>query len=68
MSIFLDTGKVEDIKQFLSYGIIDGVTTNPSILVKEGINPGINNLKNKALEIAKLIDPLPLSIEVTSND
>jgi len=68
MSIFLDTGKVEDIKQFLSYGIIDGVTTNPSILVKEGIKPGINNLKNKAIEIAKLINPLPLSIEVTSND
>ena len=39
MSIFLDTGKLDEIKKYLSYGVIDGVTTNPSILVSEGLKP-----------------------------
>lgn len=68
MSIFLDTGKIDEIKRFHGYGIIRGVTTNPSILVKEELGIKIRDLKNKFIEIAKTIDPLPLSVEVVSND
>ena len=68
MSIFLDTGKFDEIKKFLSYGIIDGVTTNPSILVSEGLKPGIKNLEKQSKKVAKLLKKLPLSIEVTSNN
>ena len=68
MSIFLDTSKVDEIIRFHNYGIIRGVTTNPTILYSEGLKPGIQNLKDISIKIANLIKPLPLSIEVTSND
>ena len=68
MAIFLDTGIFKDIKKFHNFGIIRGVTTNPSILLSEGLKFGLKNLKTKAIEIANLIYPLPLSIEVTSNN
>ena len=67
MAIFLDTGKVDEIKKFHDYGIIRGVTTNPSILIKEGLGTNLKELK-KFIEIADLINPLPLSLEVTSNE
>lgn len=66
--IFLDTGNIDEIKQYHSMGIIRGVTTNPSILVKEKIGSGNEVLKKRVLEIAEMIAPLPLSVEVTSND
>ena len=68
MAIFLDTGKVDEIKKFHDYGIIRGVTTNPSILIKEGLGTNLKELKKKFIEIADLINPLPLSLEVTSNE
>ena len=68
MSIFLDTGNFSEIKKFHKYGIISGVTTNPTILVNEGLTGGMKELKNNSLQIAKVIDPLPLSLEVTSNN
>ena len=68
MAIFLDTGKVDEIKKYHDYGIIRGVTTNPSILVKEGLGTNLQELKKKFIEIADLINPLPLSLEVTSNE
>ncbi len=67
MAIFLDTGKIDEIRRFHEYGIIRGVTTNPSILVKEGLGTSLQDLKEKFTEIADLINPLPLSLEVTSN-
>jgi len=68
MAIFLDTGKIEEIKKYYEMGIIRGVTTNPTILIKDGITGGMEGVKNRSIEIANLIDPLPLSVEVTSND
>ncbi len=68
MSVFLDTTKFTDIKKFHEYGIIRGVTTNPSILIKENSGLKINDLKKKLIEIANYINPLPLSIEVNTND
>ena len=37
MAIFLDTGKMDEIKKYNEMGIIRGVTTNPTILVKDGV-------------------------------
>jgi len=67
MAIFLDTGKIEEIKKYHSMGIIRGVTTNPTILLKDGVVGGMREVKGCSIKIAKLICPLPLSVEVTSN-
>lgn len=68
MAIFIDTGRIEDIKIYHKMGIIRGVTTNPTILLKDGVTGGMHGIKKRSIEIAELIDPLPLSVEVTSND
>ena len=49
-------------------GIIRGVTTNPTILSKEGVKGGMEGVKKRSKEIAEMISPLPLSVEVTTND
>lgn len=68
MAIFLDTGKIEEIEKFMKMGIIRGVTTNPTILLKSGVTGGKEAIKEKSIEIANLIKPYPLSVEVTTND
>lgn len=67
MGLFLDTGNIEEIKKYYEMGVIRGVTTNPTILVEEGLGGDKKNVKNRTVEIANLINPLPLSIEVTSS-
>lgn len=62
MKIFIDTANVKEIKEALSMGVIDGVTTNPSLLAKEG---------RPALEVIKEICALtngPVSAEVIALD
>jgi len=61
MKIFLDSANVKEIEKWLCYGIVDGVTTNPSIMLKDGIY----NIEEGVIKLAKLITPLPLSAEVT---
>ena len=68
MAIFLDTGNINEIKKYHDMGIIRGVTTNPTILSKEGVKGGMEGVKMRSIEIAELISPLPLSVEVTTND
>ena len=68
MPIFLDTGSLKEIDKFLKMGIIRGVTTNPTIMLKEGVTGGIKGVLIRSGEIARLITPLPLSVEVTTND
>ena len=68
MAIFLDTGKIEDVERFMRMGIIRGVTTNPTILLKAGVTGGQEAIKARSIEIAKLIAPYPLSVEVTTNE
>jgi transaldolase len=68
MAIFLDTGRIEEIEKYLKMDIIRGVTTNPTILLKSGVTGGMTGVKERSIEIAKLIAPYPLSVEVTSND
>ena len=63
MEIFVDSANIKEIARWLEYGIADGVTTNPSIMLKDGVY----DLEKGAKEIARLIKPRPLSVEVTSN-
>lgn len=68
MSIFLDTGKIEEIEKYLKFGILRGVTTNPTIIFRAGVTGGKDQIKKRLIEIATLIKPLPLSLEVNTND
>ncbi|MBI2914243.1 MAG: transaldolase [Chloroflexi bacterium] len=64
MEIFLDTANLEEIRRWLGYGLLDGVTTNPSVMLKDG---GYD-MQERAREIAQLVEPRPVSVEVTTND
>jgi transaldolase len=68
MAIFLDSGKIEEVKKYMAWGVIRGVTTNPTIFFKDGVTGGVEGMKTRAREIADLVHPYPLSLEVTSND
>jgi len=68
MAIFLDSGDITEIEKYMKMGIIRGVTTNPTILLKDGVKGGIAEIKKREIEIAKTIHPYPLSVEVTTNE
>lgn len=63
MKIFADTANIEELKELMSWGVIDGCTTNPSIVFKEG-NIDFEEHMKKVLEII----PGPVSIEVTTEE
>lgn len=67
MAIYLDTSNIEEIRKYVKMGIISGVTTNPTILQKEGMTGGMDGLKKRILEVTKLVAPHPVSVEVTTN-
>ena len=60
MKYFLDTANVEEIRQAAALGIIDGVTTNPSLIAREG-----RDFLQVIKEIAEIVDG-PISAEVIS--
>jgi len=62
MKIFLDTANLASIKKFNDMGLLDGITTNPSLMSKEGGNP-----KNAMEEITKIIKG-DVSLEVVSTE
>jgi len=62
MKFFLDTADIEAIKKYAAWGVVDGVTTNPSLIAKEGVS-----LENRIKEIAEVVDG-PISAEVISTD
>ena len=66
--IFLDTGSLEEIRKYHALGIVRGVTTNPTILAKEGVKGGWSGVEERCRQIAQLVSPLPVSVEVTTND
>ncbi len=68
MKIFIDSADIDEIKKYLSWGLCDGVTTNPTICLKCGVKGGIEGIKQRTMEIAKLIEPRPVSVEVTSEE
>lgn len=62
MKFFLDTANIDEIRNAAEYGLIDGVTTNPSLVSKEG-----RDFKEILLEITRIVDG-PISAEVVSID
>lgn len=64
MEIFLDTANVKEIRKWLEEGLVDGVTTNPSVM----LNDGVYNQERGAKEIAEVVFPRPVSVEVTTNE
>jgi len=64
VEIFVDTANLEAIQTWLDHGVVDGVTTNPSIMLAEGIY----DLQRGARRIAEIAAPRPVSIEVTTDD
>jgi len=62
MKIFLDTANLEQIKEINSWGILDGVTTNPSLVAKEGCD-----FESRIKEICDVVDG-PISAEAVSMD
>ena len=62
MKIFIDQADVKEIKEVASWGILDGVTTNPSLVAKTG-----REIKECVSEICQIVDG-PISVEVISTD
>jgi transaldolase len=62
MKFFLDTANVEQIKKFVELGLVDGVTTNPTLIAKEG-----KDFHTVIKEICEIVDG-PVSAEVVSLD
>jgi len=62
MEFFIDTGDLNEIKTAYSWGFVDGVTTNPSLVAKTG-----KNQKELITEISKIVDG-PISAEVIATD
>jgi len=62
MKFFIDTADIEQIKEVVSWGICDGVTTNPSLVAKTG-----KTLATVVAEICEVVDG-PISVEVTAID
>jgi transaldolase len=63
MKFFIDTANVDEIKQAKSWGILDGVTTNPSLIAKEGVAH-----KTRVMEIINIVGDIPVSAECVETD
>ncbi|MCL9809533.1 fructose-6-phosphate aldolase [Flavobacterium luminosum] len=66
MKFFIDTANLEQIREAQSLGILDGVTTNPSLMAKEGIT-GTNNILKHYVDICNIVDG-DVSAEVNALD
>ena len=62
MKIFLDTADIDEIRSLSETGMVDGVTTNPSLIAQSG-----RNILEATAEICELVDG-PVSAEVTATD
>jgi transaldolase len=62
MQFFIDTANIAEIREAASYGILDGVTTNPSLVAKEK-----KDFRALLMEICEIVDG-PVSAEVISTD
>ena len=60
MRIFMDTANIDEIRRGAALGVVDGVTTNPSLLAREGVE-----YRDRVLEICSVVDG-PISAECIS--
>jgi transaldolase len=66
MKFFVDTANLDQIKEAQDLGVLDGVTTNPSLMAKEGIT-GSENILNHYKAICEIVDG-DVSAEVIATD
>lgn len=66
MKFFIDTANLSEIAEAQALGVLDGVTTNPSLMAKEGIT-GAKNIQKHYLDICNIVDG-DVSAEVISTD
>ncbi|QLG43813.1 fructose-6-phosphate aldolase [Costertonia aggregata] len=66
MKFFIDTANLEQIKEAQALGVLDGVTTNPSLMAKEGIG-GRNNILKHYVDICNIVEG-DVSAEVIATD
>ncbi len=66
MKFFIDTANLDDIAEAQALGVLDGVTTNPSLMAKEGIT-GEENILNHYIKICEIVEG-DVSAEVISTD
>jgi len=66
MKFFIDTANLDEIREANDLGVLDGVTTNPSLMVKEGIS-GEANIRKHYVDICNIVDG-DVSAEVISTD
>lgn len=64
MQIFLDSADLTEIRNWLGQGVIDGVTTNPTVLLKDGIY----DVKEGVRRLGAVLGKHPISVEVTCNE
>ena len=62
MKFFLDTANIDEISEAAATGVLDGITTNPSLIAREG-----NDLEDQLIKICAVVDG-PVSAEVVSTD
>jgi transaldolase len=63
MKLFVDTGDIEEVRQAADWGVLDGVTTNPSLIAKSG-----KGFKETVLKICELVPNGDISAEVVATD
>jgi transaldolase len=66
MKFFIDTANLDEIREANALGVLDGVTTNPSLMAKEGIT-GRNNILTHYVDICEIVDG-DVSAEVIATD
>ncbi len=66
--IFIDTSITSEISKYHQMGFIRGVTTNPTIMAKDGLKGGYEEIKNRTKEISDLVMPYPVSVELLTNE
>ncbi|PVW14677.1 fructose-6-phosphate aldolase [Marixanthomonas spongiae] len=66
MKFFIDTANLDQIREAQDLGVLDGVTTNPSLMAKEGIT-GRNNILKHYVDICEIVDG-DVSAEVIATD
>ncbi len=66
MKFFIDTANLDQIREANELGVLDGVTTNPSLMAKEGIK-GVDNQRKHYLDICNIVDG-DVSAEVIATD
>lgn len=66
MKFFIDTANLDEIKEANDMGVLDGVTTNPSLMAKDGVT-GFNNIRQRYVDICNLVSG-DVSAEVIATD